>query len=196
MTNNILIIEDERLVAEYISSVLLAAGYQNTAITDNRTDALEFYICNPVSLIISDLNLFGVYEGHLIVKELQKIKPVPAVYLTAYSEQQTLEDALSTEPVAYVLKPFTERQLLVAVKMALRPNADIVADGNELRPSDREMDIVRYLAEGYKSREIAEKLFISENTVRTHRRNLLRKFELRTSSELIAMAVKLKWLKS
>lgn len=196
MQNKILIIEDEWLVAEYISSVLSAAGYKEVAITNNRADAIAFYTDHNVGLIISDLNLFGVYEGHLIVKDLQKIKPAPVVYLTAYSEQQTLEDALSTEPVAYVLKPFTERQLLVAVKMALRPPTDAAIDGKDQRPSDREMDIVRYLAEGYKSREIADKLFISENTVRTHRRNLLRKFELRTSSELIAMAVKLKWLKS
>ncbi|GAB3204606.1 DNA-binding NarL/FixJ family response regulator [Pontibacter aydingkolensis] len=196
MQKNILIIEDERLVAEYISSILREAGYSGAAIADNRAGAVAFYTNNPVSLIISDLNLFGVYEGHLIVRELQKIKPAPVVYLTAYSEQQTLEDALSTEPIAYVLKPFTERQLLVAVKMALRQHAEACVNGSEQRPSDREMDIVRYLAEGYKSKEIAEKLFISENTVRTHRRNLLRKFDLRTSSELIAMAVKLKWIKS
>lgn len=196
MKQNILIIEDEQLVAEYISSVLRAAGYENVVIANNRADAIGFCQTTPVSLIISDLNLFGVYEGHLIVKELQKIEPIPVIYLTAYSGQQTLDDALSTEPVAYVLKPFTERQLLVAVKMALRAQADLTFNGKDQRPSDREMDIVRCMAEGYKSREIAEKLFISENTVRTHRRNLLRKFELKTSSELIAMAVKLKWLKS
>ncbi|WP_299820830.1 response regulator transcription factor [uncultured Pontibacter sp.] len=195
--NNILVIEDERLVAEYIASVLREAGHKQVAITDNRDEALAFYQSNAVSLVISDLNLFGAYEGHLIVKELLKIKPTPVIYLTAYSGQQTVDDALSTEPVAYVLKPFTERQLLIAVTMALRPQAtDGAAEGKDLRPSDREMDIVRYLAAGFKSREIAEKLFISENTVRTHRRNLLRKFDLKTSSELIAMAVKHKWIKS
>ncbi|MBC5994544.1 response regulator transcription factor [Pontibacter cellulosilyticus] len=196
MKQNILIIEDEQLVAEHISSVLRAAGYEDVAITNNRADAIDFCQTTSVSLIISDLNLFGSYEGHLIVKELQKIEPIPVIYLTAYSGQQTLDDALSTEPVAYVLKPFTERQLLVAVKMALRAQADVSANGKDQRPSDREMDIVRCMAAGYKSREIAEKLFISENTVRTHRRNLLRKFELKTSSELIAMAVKLKWIKA
>lgn len=193
MPNQILIIEDERLVAEHVAAVLRMAGYEHILLCSNRREAFKAYTATKnVQLIISDLNLFGTYEGHLIVQELQQLKPVPVIYLTAYSEQQTLDDALSTEPVAYVLKPFTDRQLLIAVKMALRAAADTSAQ----RPSEREMDIVRYLAEGYKSREIADKLFISENTVRTHRRNLLRKFDLKTSSELIAMAVKLKWLKS
>ncbi|MEJ8800825.1 response regulator transcription factor [Pontibacter sp. H249] len=196
MQNKILVIEDERLVAEYICSVLKSATYENVLIASNRQEASALYQEHSISLIISDLNLFGVYEGHLIVKELQAFKQVPVIYLTAYSEQHTLEDALSTEPVAYVLKPFTERQLLVAVKMALRTQAATGSGDPDIQPpSDREMDIVRYLAEGYKSREIAEKLFISENTVRTHRRNLLRKYDLKTSSELIAIAVRLKWIR-
>ena len=183
-------------MAEYIVSVLKEAGYDTVAIANSKSDALAYYQQHAVSLIISDINLYGVNEGHRIVRELQNLKPAPVIYLTAYSDQQTLEDALTTEPVAYVVKPFTERQLLVAVKMALRPQTEAAVAGNEQRPSDRELEVVRYLAAGYKSREIAEKLFISENTVHTHRRNLLRKFELKTSSELIAMAVRLKWINS
>lgn len=194
MSSTILIIEDERLVAEYIASVLQQASYTTVAIASNRNEAVSVYKSHNVSLVISDVNLFGLHQGPLIVKELLAIKSVPVVYLTAYSEQQTLDDALATEPAAYVLKPFTERQLLVAVKMALRVNTDEDNFSSSQKPSGREAEIVHFLASGYNSKEIADELFISEHTVRTHRRNLLKKFDVKSTSELIAMAVKLKWI--
>ncbi|WP_168194065.1 DNA-binding response regulator [Pontibacter sp. SGAir0037] len=189
-----MIIEDERLVAEHVASVLKQAQYEHVVIANNRKDAMQLYRQQGVDLIISDINLYGQHEGPLIIRELLAIRPAPVVYLTAYSEQQTLDDALLTAPAAYVLKPFTERQLLVAVKMALR-QTEAVTPGNEPKPSARELDIIQYLAEGMSSKKIAEKLFISEYTVNTHRRNILRKFDVGTSSELIAMAVKQRWIK-
>lgn len=194
MFSPVLIIEDERLVAEYVSSVLHEAGYGPVTLASRKDEAIAFFEQNEVSLVISDINLYGVHEGPLLVRELLFLKPVPVIYLTAYSEQQTLEDALLTEPAAYVLKPFTERQLLVAVKMALHSRTESAEDKSMQKPSGREAEIVHYLASGYKSKEIAEKLFISEHTVRTHRRNLLKKFDLKSTSEMVAMAIKFRWI--
>lgn len=195
MNSSILLIEDERLVAENIATILREAGYARVAIASKRQEAIDFFSKNETSLIISDVNLFGQHEGPGIVKELLEIVRVPVIYLTAYSEQQTLEDALATAPAAYVLKPFTERQLLVAVKMALRENTSLTSPENVQKPSGREMEIIQCLAEGFNSKKIANKLFISEHTVRTHRRNMLKKLDIGSSSELIAMAIKLKWIK-
>lgn len=195
MNSSILLIEDERLVAEHIATILRDAGYKKVAIASKREEALSFYSRNEVCLIISDVNLFGDHEGPRIVKELLGINHAPVIYLTAYSEQQTLEDALATAPIAYVLKPFTERQLLVTVKMALRDHFNSALPDHVQKPSSREIEIIQCLAEGHNSKEIADKLFISEHTVRTHRRNLLKKLEVGSSSELITMAIKLKWVK-
>ncbi|MBC7418630.1 MAG: response regulator transcription factor [Pedobacter sp.] len=54
--------------------------------------------------------------------------------------------------------------------------------------SERETDIVRLLALGYNSREIGDMLFISEHTVNTHRRNMVRKLDLRNTYQLIGWA--------
>ena len=195
MSSSILLIEDERIVAENLANILKGAGYSEVAIASSRKEAIALYGSQEVCLIISDVNLFGSHEGPKIVKELLSFNPVPVIYLTAYSDQQTLEDALETAPAAYVLKPFTERQLLVAVKMALGGNVSSTLPGQVQKPSGRELEIIQCLAEGNNSKEIAEKLFISEHTVRTHRRNLLKKLEIGSSSELIAIAIKLKWIR-
>lgn len=194
MAFSILLIEDERLVAENIATILKEASYENISIVSKRKEAINFYQENEVILIISDINLYGQHEGPLIVKELLTLRKCPVIYLTAYSDQQILEDALETEPSAYVLKPFTERQLLVAVKMALREQESAIWAENLQKPSVRELEIIRYLAEGMNSKEIAKRLFISEHTVRTHRRNMLKKLGLGSSSELTALSIKLKWI--
>jgi len=60
--------------------------------------------------------------------------------------------------------------------------------------SDREIEIVQLLSLGYNSKEIGETLFISEHTVNTHRRNMVRKLDLRNSYQLIVWAFKQKIL--
>lgn len=194
MPESILLIEDERLVAENIATIMREATNYQVNIVSRKEEAIAYYTSNEVSLIISDVNLFGQHEGPVIVKELLELKKCPVIYLTAYSEQQTLDSALATAPSAYVLKPFTERQLLVAVKMALVKSGKAGSPENLLKPSVRELEIIQYLAKGLNSKGIADRLFISEHTVRTHRRNLLRKFEIGNTSELTALAIKLKWI--
>ncbi|MCX2433117.1 MULTISPECIES: response regulator transcription factor [unclassified Pedobacter] len=56
--------------------------------------------------------------------------------------------------------------------------------------TEREIDIVRLLSNGYNSKEIGDMLFISEHTVNTHRRNMVRKLDLRNSYQLIVWAFK------
>ncbi|MFD2284755.1 hypothetical protein GJU39_12575 [Pedobacter petrophilus] len=56
--------------------------------------------------------------------------------------------------------------------------------------TDREVEIVRLLSNGYNSKEIGDMLFISEHTVNTHRRNMVRKLDLRNSYQLIVWAFK------
>lgn len=195
MSGSILVIEDERLVAENVVAILRQAGLSKTFITDNKLEASSFYKAHPVQLIISDINLNGPDTGPDIVRILHQDKFVPVIYLSAYAEEQIVDDALKTQPAAYVVKPFTERQLLVAVKMALKTPPELPIDTTILPPTAREVEIIRCLSEGMSSRKISEKLFISEYTVNTHRRNLLKRYALDSTSELITLSIKQKWIK-
>ncbi|HSI90528.1 MAG TPA: DNA-binding response regulator, partial [Adhaeribacter sp.] len=183
MDGHTLIIEDERLVAENVAAILQQAGYCQTFITDQLAEARHFFLNNPVKLIISDIHLHNSQvSGPDIVRDLQARRPVPVIYLTAFSEELIVEDALKTEPAAYVLKPFTDRQLLVAVRLAVKTLADEPTAAVCPKPSVRELEIVQYLSEGLSSKKIGERLFISEHTVSTHRRNLLKRYALESSS--------------
>lgn len=65
---------------------------------------------------------------------------------------------------------------------------------NQSQITDREVEIVKLLSNGYNSKEIGDMLFISEHTVNTHRRNMVRKLDLRNSYQLIVWAFKEKIL--
>lgn len=194
MEGYILIIEDDVLVAENIAFILKQTGYKKIYITDNISDADAFQQKKKIALIISDINIHGINEGPKIVKKLQTNTYIPVIYLTAYSEEQIVDDALSTNPIAYVLKPFTDRQLIVAVQIAVKQIAEL--DHAEIveKPTPREIDVIENIAKGFSNKEIADFLFLSEHTIKAHRRNLIRKYQLRSSSELIAMSIRLKWI--
>lgn len=194
MKGYILIIEDDILVAENTAFILNEAGYDTIYISDNLTDIIKFQQKNIIALIISDINLHGINSGSKIVKELQNNAPTPVIYLTAYSEEQIVDDALETNPIAFVLKPFTDRQLLVAVQIGFKQIAENNMVGSVDKPTPREIQVIEQIAKGLSNKEIAEFLFLSEHTIKAHRRNLIKKYQLRSSSELIAMSLRLKWI--
>ena len=194
MDGFILIIEDDILVAENTAFILNQAGYHTIYIADNLIDAISFQQKNKIALIISDINLHGINNGPKIIKDLQSNTQTPVIYLTAYSEDQIIDDALLTNPIAFVLKPFTDRQLLVSVQIAFKQIEEQLKPGAIERPTPREIDVIEQMAKGLNNKEISDLLFLSEHTIKAHRRNLIRKYQLRSSSELIAMSVRLKWI--
>jgi DNA-binding NarL/FixJ family response regulator len=194
MDGYILLIEDDILVAENTAFILKQAGYHTIYISDNLSDAISFQQKNKIALIISDINLHGINNGPNIIKELQVNTQIPVIYLTAYSEEQIIDDALSTSPIAFVLKPFTDRQLLVSVQIAFKQIEEQMKPGAVEKPTPRELEVIEQMAKGCSNKEISDFLYLSEHTVKAHRRNLIKKYQLRSSSELIAMSVRLKWI--
>jgi DNA-binding NarL/FixJ family response regulator len=193
---NILIIEDEILVAESIEKILKKQGDFNFLIVNNETEALRAVQDKTVKLIISDIRLNNSVDGPVIIKKILADQLIPVIYISAYSDKSYLESALETEPIVYLVKPFLERQLLVAFSIALNKMEKIKLEESILRPSKRELEIIELLARGFNSRDIGNFLFISEHTVKTQRKTLLKKYDVASTYELIALSSKLKWIKN
>ena len=119
MKRNILIVEDETIVAIDIQSTLTRLGYEVSGICSSGEDAIKK--CGELSpdLVLMDIKLKGSVDG---IEAAQKIKDdffTPVVYLTSYADEATLERAKVTEPFGYILKPFEEVELRVALELAL-----------------------------------------------------------------------------
>jgi len=116
----ILIVEDESLVALEISNVVQALGYNTCAIVSNAKKALQVVAVDTVDLILMDVYIKGDIDGISCAKEIKKSKDIPIIYISAFSDDDTLTRAIETNPTSYLIKPFNIKELEIAIKIALK----------------------------------------------------------------------------
>lgn len=115
----ILIVEDERLVALAIETVLTRTGYRVPATASSADEAVRKTEETAPDLVLMDIRLRGEGDGVDAACRIRSFSSVPIVYLTANTEEKTLERARNTGPKGFITKPFEEKTLLSAVENAL-----------------------------------------------------------------------------
>lgn len=186
----ILIVEDELVTATSIAELLEEEEYMVTGIAKDAARALRISSGTDAApgVVVCDINIQGNTNGIDLARQLKELYHCEVIFLTAYSDTKTLQAAFSTEPVMYVVKPYTDTQLLVAVQMAfhkLYQARQLVAGRQTLQLTDREKEIAGLVAQGLSSKQIARNLFISIETVKTHRRRMLSKNNISSFPHLI-----------
>ncbi|MEZ5335088.1 MAG: response regulator [Methanolobus sp.] len=115
----IMIVEDEKIVALDIKDSLEHFGYSVPCMAVSGEEAIQFVEeCNP-DLILMDIVLKGKIDGIDAAKTIRENFDIPVIYLTAYSDEKTLQRAKLTEPFGHILKPFDERELRTNIEIAL-----------------------------------------------------------------------------
>ncbi len=115
----ILVVEDEIIIAEDIRRSLQRLGYEVPSVVSSGEDAIKKAEENEPDLVLMDIVLRGRMDGIEAAEQIHSRFGIPLVYLTAYADEATLERAKITEPFGYIIKPFRERELHVAIEIAL-----------------------------------------------------------------------------
>ncbi|MGD2250906.1 MAG: PAS domain S-box protein [Candidatus Methanofastidiosia archaeon] len=115
----VLIVEDELIVAEDIQSSLVHAGYTVCGVTPSGKEAISKAEKTHPDIALVDIVLQGDMDGIETAEKLYTVYGVPVVFLTAYHDEKTLERAKLTKPYGYLLKPIQETELHTTIKMAL-----------------------------------------------------------------------------
>lgn len=114
----ILIVEDELLIAEMLREMLLELGYQVVGVARDYRNALSYLAHrNDIDLCFVDINLEAEQSGFDVVKSIRENYFVPFVFLTSYSDKQTITNAAAFGPEAYLVKPFSATDLLTTVEI-------------------------------------------------------------------------------
>src|SRR5205823_4834525 len=123
VTARVLVVEDEAVVSMDIVASLARLGYEavGTAATGER--AVELAESARPDLVLMDIHLAGEMDGVEAARRIRASTHAPVVYLTAYSDDETLRRAKLTEPFGYAVKPFEERELHILIEIALRKHA-------------------------------------------------------------------------
>ena len=115
----ILVVEDEVIVARDLQRTLTRLGYDVPAIAASGEEAVERVAATKPDLVLMDIHLSGEMDGIAAADQIRQRDGLPVVFLTAYSDEATFRRAQITAPYGYVLKPFEERELEIAVDIAL-----------------------------------------------------------------------------
>ncbi|MGA0560169.1 response regulator [Larkinella sp. VNQ87] len=142
---NILIVEDEAILAMALSDRLEAAGYCVVGMANNGTKAIDLFRKNEVDLLLCDIAIKGEFDGIETVRRITESKRVPVIYLTAFSDDETIARAKSTYPAAFMTKPYNPTDLRIAIDMAIHNFARNPSEPPKTGPDlpDDEPDITR-----------------------------------------------------
>lgn len=114
----ILIVEDDIIVARDIEQSLKGFGYRVEGIISSGEEAVIRAQSQRPDLVLMDIRLKGAMDGIAAAEKIREFD-IPVVYLTAHSDEETLQRAKLTEPFGYITKPFEERSLYTVVEMSL-----------------------------------------------------------------------------
>jgi diguanylate cyclase (GGDEF)-like protein/PAS domain S-box-containing protein len=115
----ILIVEDEGLVARDIENMIRNAGYEVCGVVSSGEEAVEEAVKTEPDLILMDIILRGTMDGVEAADKIRGRFNIPVIYLTAHTDENTLDRAKLTEPLGYTLKPVEQKELLTVIEMAL-----------------------------------------------------------------------------
>jgi DNA-binding NarL/FixJ family response regulator len=200
----LVIVDDHHLFrAGLISLLNEMPEFEVVAEASDGAGALEVVEQFKPDVVLLDVNMPGM-SGVETVEELRKGEPIHIVMLTISKSETDLFGAIKAGADGYLLKsaepnelrtailqvnrgmsvlsPQVTRQVMLAVSKEQTPVTD-----DEL--SDREMDVLRSLAFGMTTAQIASKLYISENTVKTHVRHILEKLSASNRTEAVSKAI-------
>lgn len=193
----ILIVEDEPVIAENISMYLDNNDFEVSGIAYDSDEANDQLKNNTPDAAILDVNLESGEDGIDIARRINQEFRLPFLFLTSYSDKDTLQRAKKVNPSGYIVKPFNEKTLLASLEIAISNHA---AGVNEKLPvlnieklnkhllstlTEREFDIVQLIYEGITNNQIAERLFLSVNTIKTHLKNIYLKLDAGTRYAVI-----------
>jgi PAS domain S-box-containing protein len=119
MAAKIILVEDERVVALHLKQQLTHLGYDVVAVAASGAQALERIVDLRPDLVLMDIHIEGELDGIDVSARIPDALGIPIIYLTAYSEQATLDRARATKPYGYLVKPFSEKELHATIQMAL-----------------------------------------------------------------------------
>lgn len=116
---SILIVEDEGIVAQDLMEALVRLGYRISGVASEGTQAVAMATQLQPELVVMDVSLRGEIDGIQAARMMQEQSHVPIIFLTGHRDSETLQRAVLTGPMGYLIKPFQEDELRCAIEVAI-----------------------------------------------------------------------------
>ncbi|HXL54826.1 MAG TPA: response regulator transcription factor [Chitinophagaceae bacterium] len=209
---NLLIADDHQLIIDGLTKILeteKAIGEIYSA--NNGREAVDKVSTHNIDCVIMDINM-PVLNGLEATKLIKKEKPeIKIIVVSMFCDAAIVNKMLKAGADAFINKDTGKSELLKAIDKVMQgekyispeistnlfthlTDRNVNIQENEKHLTIREIEIIRYIADGLTNNEIADKLFLSIGTVDTHRKNMLAKLHLKNSAALVKYAAEHKLL--
>jgi DNA-binding NarL/FixJ family response regulator len=204
----IIILEDDEKIRNYLAALITGSGdFDLTASFSNAEDAIQYFengMGENVALALTDIQLPGK-SGIDFTAWLKVLRPdIQFMVLSVYDDADNVFKALKAGASGYILKNTPAAKLIdslhdlhrggspmsgqIARKVVGAFQQDVAYVDAKENLSDREREVLQWLSKGFSYKEIAQKLFISIETVRTHIRNIYEKLHAGNKQEALRKA--------
>jgi DNA-binding NarL/FixJ family response regulator len=200
MSIQVLIVEDEPVIAADIEMTLQGDDYHVLGIAHSSTRALDMIHRMHPDIVLLDIAIQGDKDGIDIAHILSETYKIPFIYITSFADQETLMRAKATLPLGYIVKPFKDRDIISTLAMAMYrhatlhatpfPSLEELQKHTSLTPA--EYLVLQCVWEGMTNQQITSSLNITLNTVKTHLKNIFSKLQVSSRTEAIALVRKWK----
>jgi DNA-binding NarL/FixJ family response regulator len=205
MLSKVILADDHQFLLEGILTILKdEASVEVVATAQNGFELIDAVLKQKPDLVILDLNMPG-YDGLQCLKKIKTDFPqVKVLVLSNYSQPELVEEVKRNKADGYLVKNSSSATLKEAIRLVLS-GTHYYPDSREITPvaddsyffdeflrkyqlTKREVEIIKMVCREMTTKEIAATLFLSELTVNTHRRNILRKLAVRNVAGLVNFA--------
>jgi DNA-binding NarL/FixJ family response regulator len=204
----VLIVDDHSLFRDGISSLLQAAGFEVLGGAGNGQEAIEAALRLRPDLILMDVSMpemDGIEAARQIKAQLPEVK---IVMLTVSDDDRVLIDAVKAGASGYLLKSLDSTEFLAMLDGVQRGESamqrqtmsrllDSLSDFSRepaIELTVRELELLKWVAQGYSNKAIAKEMSISPNTVKYHMKSVLQKLSVQNRAEAVATAIRAGWL--
>jgi len=204
---NVLIVDDDQIIRESMKIILsMDQEIKVVGTSCHGDEAYDFCRENPVDVILMDIRM-PVCDGVLGTKKIKEaFKDIKIIILTTFDDDRYIVAALQNGASGYLLKNISPDKVIEAIKivhggnMLIHPEIAPKVTGLLIKTpevdyakyhiNEGEVQIIKHIAEGYSNKDIAEKVFLSEGTVKNKITDILSKLNLRDRTQIAIFHLK------
>jgi NarL family two-component system response regulator LiaR len=200
----VLLTDDHPVVRRGLAAVLAAYDdFQLVGEVSSGEEAINFCEKTQPDVVLMDLVMPGIGGAKAIRVIRERWPQVAVIALTSFGEMSLVEEALKAGAVSYLLKNVSADELAAAIRGAVTGRSVLSPEvarlliqdmrqptGKDYNLSDREHEILKLMVEGLSNTAIAERLVITQSTVKFHVSNILSKLGVSSRTEAVALALR------
>lgn len=195
---SVFIVDDDELVQALLEELLKSVGLKTESFSSARAFLETFKQHNNPCCLVSDIRMPGLSGLDLQDELIKRGLSIPIIFITGYGTVPMSVKAMKLGAVDFIQKPFENQDMLDTINLALEKNRKIKLEMEEISKIDqdlksltkREHEVLELIVNGTLNKVISSRLNMSESTVKTYRRRIMQKMEIRSLAELVRITEK------